>query len=138
MLDITAEIIRQELLTPAVVTSTVTGAAVNLAGNVNTGDLDALVLELQAIGGTTPNYSFQLQDSANGTTGWAAVATTNIMPNTSAVITANGVTTLAIDPRSVRQYIRLVLTVTGTTPTAVVIAELLYRPVQNGFNQNSG
>lgn len=80
-----------------------------------------LSLSIASIGGTSPSYQPKLQYSADGGTTWIDLGTSWTAR------TANGdYSEVQIDPVATR--IRLVITVSGTTPTASVTAilEVIY------------
>lgn len=139
MLDLTVEIVRSQLIVLQTATATVTGSSVDLS-NTDTGDLLVATLNVKSVTGTTPTLDVKLQDSADNST-FADVVVDALMPaNAFAQVTAalaNPVT-LAVDPRGVRRYVRAVATIGGTTPSFVLNLDLLRRPLQTGFNTNSG
>jgi hypothetical protein len=139
MLDFTKEIIRSYLIPAQTATATVTGASLDLA-NTDTGDILALTLFAVGVTGTTPTLNVKLQDSANNST-WADVVATALMPLVAFVpVTATlaNPVVMAIDPRAVRRYIRLVATIGGTTPSYTFGVDLERRPIQTGFTTTSG
>lgn len=75
-------------------------------------------VSLTAIGGTTPNYTIEVQWSKDGTN-WASAET----PDTFTAITTNKEVAKAFDVKA--QYLRLKYTVTGTTPTATISAQAI-------------
>lgn len=77
-----------------------------------------VLLNVSAVGGTTPSYTVEVQWSADGTN-WASAET----PDTFTAITANKVVAKAFDVKA--QYLRLKYTVTGTTPTATISAQAI-------------
>jgi hypothetical protein len=104
-------------LTPRTVTSTVTGSAVDLI----TGDGRCFaVQQVGAVSGTTPALAGKIQESADGSTGWADIA--------GATFTTTGATdnVQAITFDRTQRYVRYVGTVSGTSPSfalAVIVSE---------------
>lgn len=93
--------------------STVTGAAFNLL------DYDGPVLITQSHGTGTGTLDGKIQDSADGSTGWADVSGATFSQST----TTADVKSLVLNPKSIKQYIRYVGTiVTGPQNVAVTIA----------------
>lgn len=140
MLDLTAEVVRSQVVPLATITATANGMGVDVS-NTNTGDILALTQNAKNVTGTTPSATCQLQDSADNSSGWANVATTALMPATAfPAVTASlaNPVVLPLDPRALRRYIRIVTTITGTTPSFDLNIDLLRRPLQVGFNTNSG
>lgn len=92
--------------------STVTGAAVDLI------DYDAPVAIVQSHGTGTGTLDGKIQDSADGSTGWADVTGAAFSQST----TTADVKVLALNPKSVKRYIRYVGTiVTGPQNVAVAL-----------------
>lgn len=92
--------------------STVTGAAVDLSG------YDAPVAIVQSHGTGTGTLDGKLQDSADGSTGWADVSGATFTQSTTTADTK----VISLDPKSVKRYIRYVGTiVTGPQNVAVVM-----------------
>ena len=91
--------------------STVTGAAVDITG------YDAPLAVVQSHGTSTGTLDGKIQDSADGSTGWADVSGATFTQRT----TAAAIDSLVIDPRAVKRYIRYVGTiVTGPQVLGVV------------------
>jgi cellobiose-specific phosphotransferase system component IIB len=92
--------------------STVTGAAVDLNG------YDAPVAIIQSHGTSTGTLDGKIQDSADGSTGWADVSGAAFTQST----TTADVKVLALNPTAVKRYIRYVGTVvTGPQVVGVVL-----------------
>ena len=92
--------------------STVTGAAVDLSG------YDASVAIVQSHGTGTGTLDGKIQDSADGSTGWADVSGAVFTQST----TTADIKALALNPTSVKRYIRYVGTiVTGPQNVAVAL-----------------
>lgn len=90
--------------------STVTGAAVDLL------DYEGPVAIIQNHGTGTGTLDGKIQDSADGSTGWADVAGAAFTQST----TTADVKVLALNPKQIRRYIRYVGTiVTGPQNVAV-------------------
>ncbi len=112
-----------ELLAPATRTANTNGTGVDRTGYEH---LVAL-LDLASVSGTTPTFDVKIQDSADNSA--FADFTPNLLgtQNDSSVSiakfpqqTAAGIVHLDVDLRAARQYIRAVLTVGGTTPSAIL------------------
>ncbi len=104
-------------LTPRTVTTTVTGSAVDLV----TGDGRCFaVQQVGAVSGTSPSLAGKLQESADGSSGWA-----DITGATFAAVTAtDNVQAITFD--RTQRYVRYVGTVSGTSPSfalAVIVSE---------------
>lgn len=91
--------------------STVTGSAVDLTG------YDAPLAIIQSHGTGTGTLDGKIQDSADGSTGWADVSGATFTQRT----TTAAVDVISLDPRAVKRYIRYVGTiVTGPQNVGVV------------------
>ena len=90
--------------------STLTGTAVDLTG------YDAPVVIVQNHGTGTGTLDGKIQDSADGSTGWADVSGATFTQST----TTADCKCIALDPISVKRYIRYVGTV-GTGPQNVAV-----------------
>ena len=95
--------------------STVTGAAVNLSG------YDTPIVIVQSHGTGTGTLDGKIQDSADGSTGWADVTGATFSQST----TTADVKILSLDPKSTKGYIRYVGTIAGTTPSFTMGVVLL-------------
>lgn len=94
---------------------TVTGAALNLL----TDDLEEVIVT-QNVGAVTGSITGKIQDSADGSTGWADYGAA-----LTAVGSANNVQTLKVIPSQTRGYIRYVGTiVTGPAVVSVTVLGL--------------
>lgn len=107
-------------LRPASQTAAVNGSGVDLAGY----DAAAVLLDLGAIGGTTPSFTFEVQDSADNAT-FAAVSAANLDGGQPAAFTAgDSITTIGY--RGIKRYVRVAITAaTGTSPTLVCSATVV-------------
>lgn len=91
-------------------TETLTGDAVDVR------DLEGPLLVVQTAGagaGDTPTLDGKLQDSADGSTGWADVSGAAF----SQVVDAAAVEKIVVNPTGTRGYLRYVGTIDGTTPS---------------------
>lgn len=105
-------VFQETLLNAQVITATVNGTAISGWSQVKAAKLH---LTVASIGGTSPNYTVKLQDSVDGTN-WVDVAS-----GAFSAVTANGTTSLVLpNPVVLGDSVRVVVTVTGTTPTAAV------------------
>lgn len=125
----------QPSILPGTVTATTNGASVDTLGY----DSFSLLVQLAAIGGTAPSYAFKLQTSADGSTNWLDLdASAYIGGAAPAALTANGQLFIGVQSatgagQSPLRYLRAVVTVTGTTPTAALFAEIIL-----GYPRHSG
>ena len=93
--------------------STVTGSAVDLI------DYEGPVVIIQNHGTGTGTLDGKIQDSADGSTGWADVSGATFSQST----TTPDCKTLALNPKQIRRYIRYVGTiVTGPQLVAVTLS----------------
>lgn len=99
-----------QISVPAARTSTVTGSAVDVRGY--TGPL-LVVQDVGAVTGTTPTLDGKIQDSADGSTGWADVTGATFAQ----VTAANNIQSIAVQADQTKGYIRYVGTIAGTTPS---------------------
>lgn len=99
---------RVALAPTAARTATGQGSAVDVRQVVG---LAQFVLDCAAGTGTTPNLVVNIQDSPDGSTGWATVA------SFTAVTTVASAQDRALDVRSTRGFLRAQWTITGTTPS---------------------
>ena len=105
------EVTMVEALPVAARTSTANGSAVNL---VDYDDDIALTLMTAAGSGTSPTLDVKVQDSADGSSGWGDVSGATFTQVTDA---ADAHETIYVDADAVKQYIRIVATIGGTTPS---------------------
>jgi len=107
------------LAAPAANTATLTGAAFDLQS------YEGVVKITQEIGvasGTNPTWDGKIQDSADGSTGWADVTGATF---TQATASTNS-QSIGVDTRLARRYIRYVGTLGGTsTPTFNLAVEIV-------------
>jgi hypothetical protein len=111
MRDIKSNIKVAQSLVPLNRTAAGNGAGIDLQG------FDSACIEFSAgaIGGTTPSFTFEVQESDDNTT-FTAVADADLQGTEPVVTTANGVTVVGYI--GAKRYIRAALkTVTGTSPT---------------------
>lgn len=100
-----------EVLPAVRVTATGNGSAVDL--NALAGDI-AYTLMSSAGGGTSPTLDVKLQDSADGSTGWADISGATFTQVTDA---ADSHETIVVDSDAHKRHVRAVKTVSGTSPT---------------------
>lgn len=105
------------LLPSAARTATVTGSAVDI--QLMSGRC-AVILDSAAGTGTTPTLDVVIQDSDDGSTGWATVSTFAQVTNAAAVQTKN-----SLDSNGTKRYVRAVGTITGTSPSFAFSVNLL-------------
>lgn len=100
-----------ELIPAQAATSTVTGSAVDVQdyrGKVK------VILATSIGGGTTPTLNVKLQDSADGSTGWADISGATF---TEVTDSADATESIGVVLDSSKRYIRAVGTIAGTSPT---------------------
>lgn len=114
--DIYSNIGVAETLAPASRTASVNGTGVDLAGYESA----AVVIERGAAGGTTPSFTFEVQESDDNAT-FTAVAGANLQ-GTEPVVTAAGAPVM-IGYLGAKRYIRAAITAaSGTSPTLLCSA----------------
>lgn len=107
-----------ESLAPASRTATVNGASADLRGY----DSALVVINRGAAGGTTPSFTFEVQESDDDST-FTAVADGDL-DGTEPVVTAAGVP-VEIGYKGVKRYLRVAITaVSGTAPTLLCSANI--------------
>jgi hypothetical protein len=95
-------------LTPRTATSTVTGSAVDLI----TGDGRCFaVQQVGTVSGTSPTLAGKIQESADGSTGWADIAGATF----TTVTATDNVQAITFD--RTQRYVRYVGTIGGTSPS---------------------
>lgn len=119
--------LREELtyktsLAPASRTTTVNGAAVdNAADGENFGGA-MIIIHAGTAGGTTPSFTFEVQDSPDNST-WTAVDASLLDGAEPVVTTANDEQVHLIGYLGIKRYLRVAITaVSGTTPTLLCSA----------------
>jgi hypothetical protein len=118
--DLKNDILVAHTLRPESRTGTVNGASVDLA------NFDAATVALinGVIGGTTPSFTFQIQDSDDDSA-WAAVADEFLDPGQPAAFTT-GDTIVRVGYHGIKRYLRVAITaVTGTSPTLLNAATVI-------------
>lgn len=116
MRDLKSNISYSETLAPASRTAAVNGTGVDLAGYESA----SVVIEAGAAGGTTPSFTFEVQDSDDNTT-FAAVPNADLQ-GTEPVVTAAGAP-VKVGYLGTKRYLRVAITaVSGTGPTLVCAA----------------
>ena len=117
--DLSTRLSIVESLAPASRTAAVDGAGVDLRGF----DSAAVVIERGVAGGTTPSFTFEVQESDDDST-YTAVADADLH-GTEPVVTEAG-TPVKIGYRGDSRYIRVAITgVTGTNPTLLCGAQVV-------------
>lgn len=101
-------------------TSTLTGSAVDLQGL--SGEATVILDSSAATAGTNPTLDVKIQDSADGSTGWADVTGAAFTQVTSTASQQR----LSVNVSEIKRYVRTVGTLGGTsTPTFVYSVNLL-------------
>lgn len=114
-------------IAPAVVTTTTNGAAVDTQGY----DAVALLFRVAGIGGTSPSYTPKIQTSADGSTNWVDLDASAYLGEVApSAMTANGLTYVGVKSangagQQMLRFVRAVVTVSGTSPTAGVVGEFI-------------
>lgn len=116
--DIHGELTLQVLSDIAARTSTVTGSAVDIRDY--TGRIKVLQL-VGTVSGTSPTLDGKIQDSADGSTGWADVTGATFTQ----VTASNSSQSIGVDTRACKRYIRYVGTIAGTSPSFMVGASFI-------------
>ena len=112
------------VLPTAARTSTANGTAVNLnTANMLEGEA-VLVLDSAAGGGTTPTLDVTIEHSVDGSTGWTAVPGAAFAQVTAAASRQK----MSLRVNELRQFVRAVSTITGTSPTFTFSVNLLALP----------
>ncbi len=110
IIDVHNELNVVELLVPDSITATATGSAVDIQGYQ--GKLKATQHAKQGTG-TNPTLNGKIQDSADGSTGWADIAGETF---TEVTDSADAIEAIGVDTRACKRYIRYVGTLAGTNP----------------------
>lgn len=100
----------QTLSAIAARTATVTGSAVDV--RAFTGNM-LVIQDVGTVSGTTPTLDGKIQNSADGSTGWADITGATFTQ----VTASNSTQTIAIAADACLGYIRYVGTIAGTTPS---------------------
>ena len=104
-----------DLVIPNAESDDVTGSAVDISGAI--GNLK-ITQQIGTVGGTSPTYDGKIQDSADGSTDW-----TDVSGATFAQVTDSSDETsssISVESRLCRRYIRYVGTSGGTSPTVEI------------------
>jgi len=107
------------LLDPSERNATANGSAVDI---LNYEGQAAAILQSAAGTGTSPTLDVKLQDSADGSTGWADITGATFTQVTNAAPSAQAV---KFNASAARRYIRAVATVGGTTPSFACAVSLV-------------
>lgn len=118
-LDIKNSVNVAQSLVPASRTAAVNGTGVDLAGF----DAALIVIDTGAAGGTTPSFTFEVQDSPDNTT-YTAVAAGFLDGTEPVVTTGNAV--FEIGYHGIAKFVRVAITVvSGTAPTLLCSASVV-------------
>jgi hypothetical protein len=120
MRDLKSNIKRVPTLAPQSATAAVNGTGVDHAG------FESAVMSFNcgAIGGTTPSFTLEVQESDDNST-FTAVADKDLL-GAEPVITANNAGVFSVGYMGVKRYIRgVVKTVAGTSPTLLIEASVI-------------
>lgn|SRR5574341_135455 len=120
MHDLKSNILAVSSIAPQSLTAAANGAGVDLQGC----DSAAVVFNAGAIGGTTPSFTFAVQESDDNAA-FTDVAAGDLQGTAPVVTTTNAGTTI-VGYLGAKRYIRAIAkTVTGTTPTLLAAAEVI-------------
>lgn len=107
-----------QLFPPAAQTVTVNGTGVDLKGSANAGTHEFRVrINVGAVTGTTPTLVAKIQDSPDNST------FTDVAGATTATLNAAGIVEFYF--KTTQRYVRLVLTLGGTSPNYTMDADLV-------------
>ena len=105
------------LLPPAARTATANGSSIDIKDYLGGGKI---ILDSAAGGGTSPTMDVKVQDSADNSS-FADVSGLTFAQ----VVAAASLQSMAVDLDQLRRYVRLVVTIGGTSPTFTCSAVLL-------------
>lgn len=109
-----------ESLAPASRTAAGNGTGVDLRGFESA----TVIIETGAAGGTTPSFTFEVQESDDDST-YTAVAAVDLMGDDEPVVTAAGAP-VKIGYKGTKRYLRTAITtVSGTSPTLVCASSVV-------------
>ncbi|MFD5670240.1 hypothetical protein ACWHA6_38095 [Streptomyces anthocyanicus] len=116
-------------LAPAAVTDgTANGTAVDRA--VNGGMQDAMLVVTTGVV-TDGSHAVAVQDSADGSTGWAAVPEAQLTGALPTVDSADDSAVFEVGVRASRRYLRAVVVTTGSTTGGIVGAHIVLNSPRN-------
>jgi hypothetical protein len=119
--DVNGNTVLTALLPITTLTTSGNGPAIDVRQLSGVG---AVVLDVSAGTGTAPTLTGNVQDSPDGTTGWATIPGSFLGSFT----TVAGQTKLGVNWNSCRGWVRLNYTIGGTTPSYTVSAMAVSRP----------
>jgi hypothetical protein len=96
------------------ITATTNGPALRVPGGEG-GSHVVVAVHVSAVSGTTPSLTPKLQDSADGSTGWA-----DVTGAAGTALTAAG--NVLFNGHTTKKFVRVVATVSGTTPSLTTTA----------------
>lgn len=124
MIDLETELTDAAMENIAARTSTLTGTAFDLQQYQG---VVKIIQHVGAVSGTSPTLDGKIQDSADGSTGWADVSGAAFTQ----VTAANNLQSIGVDTRVAKRYIRYVGTIAGTSPSftfgVVLVGQKQYR-----------
>lgn len=129
------EVITRPSLSPAARSSAATVNGVAVDRMVSGGTRDAVIVVTTGTV-TDGTHTVAIEDSDNGSTGWATVPAAQLQGSAPAVVAANDDTVFEIGVISSKRYLRVNLTTAGATTGAVVGATVLlggarYTPISH-------
>ncbi|MEW2635257.1 hypothetical protein AB0903_27335 [Streptomyces sp. NPDC048389] len=119
--DIKNHLTVEQSLAPASRTAAVDGTGVDLAGF----DAAMVVIDAGASGGTTPSFTFEVEDSDDDST-YAAVAAADLDGTEPVITGANDEAVYTLGYHGIKRYLRVAITaVSGTSPTLLCSASVV-------------
>lgn len=120
-------------LGPATRTATASGTAVDAGAN---GGMQEIVLVVATGTITDGSHAVKVQESDDGSTGWADVAAGNLQGSLPTVVAASDDTVFEVGVRPTKRYVRAVSTVTGATTgglyaAAFILGRPRFKPVSH-------
>lgn len=111
MIDVFNGTTQAEVLPAARRTASANGSAVDMQDFIGR---VAFILMTSAGGGTSPTLDVKLQDSADGSSGWADISGATY---TQVTDSADATESIGVKIDEVKRYVRAVATIGGTSPT---------------------
>lgn len=121
LLDVNGNSVLTSLLPTAAVTATGNGAAIDVR---QLSGIGAVVLDAAAGTGTTPTCAMVIQDSPDGSTGWAPISGAAF----TGLTTAASQQKIGVNWNACRGWVRAAYTIGGTTPSYTLSVNAVSRP----------
>lgn len=128
------DVVVKQSLTPSARTATANGVAVDTVAN---GGMQDAVLVVACGTITDGSHAITVEDSADGTTGWASVPAANVQGSLPTVVAASDDAVFEVGVRPSRRYVRAVTTVSGSPATggvygaAFILGSPRFKPVSH-------